>query len=93
MNGSTHAVAASVPGYCHGLHAITPAQWTQCWKLGWNQPTATAANAGYFAGHNVVPVLAVVILAVLAVAWFRGSRARTAPQAKPARRERAGART
>lgn len=38
-------------------------------------------------------VLAVVILAVLAFAWLRGRRRPAAPAARPARRERARART
>lgn len=94
MNGSAHAAAseaAKVPAYCSGwAHAITPAQWTQCWKIGWGQPTTGAAHAGYYTGHNIVPVLAVVILAVLVLAWFR--RGKPAPQAAPAPRARAGAR-
>jgi hypothetical protein len=93
MTGTIHAAAVKVPAYCSGwAHTITPAQWTQCWKLGWNQPTTTAANAGYYTGHNIVPILAVVVVAFLVFAWLRGSRRRTAAAPRPARRERAGAR-
>ena len=96
MNGSAHAAAsaaAKVPAYCSGwAHNITPAQWTQCWKIGWSQPSTTAAKAGYYTGHNIAPVLAVIILAVLVLAWAR--RGKRASQAAPAprARERAGAR-
>jgi hypothetical protein len=96
MNGSAHAAAsaaAKVPAYCSGwAHSITPAQWTQCWKIGWSQPSTTAAKAGYYTGHNIAPVLAVIILAVLVLAWFRRGKRASQPAPAPRARERAGAR-
>ena len=103
MNGSAHAAAsaaAKVPAYCSGwAHSITPAQWTQCWKIGWSQPSTTAAKAGYYTGHNIAPVLAVIILAVLVFAWMKipsgprvtGRRPAPAP-ARSRARDRAPAR-
>ena len=70
----THLIAAagqSIPGYCTSGHGIlTPAEWKTCWDIGWNQPATTAANAGYFAGRNVAPVLIglLILLALIAVA-------------------------
>jgi hypothetical protein len=34
------------------------------WKSGWGQPTNTAGRLGYDFGHNVLPVLIVLALAV-----------------------------
>ena len=87
MNGTIH----SIPGYCTsgtGIH--TPGQWLTCARLGWHEPTTTAANAGYFAGHNIAPVLAVAILTVLVLVLFRGRRGRPEPETAP--RARAGVR-
>jgi hypothetical protein len=53
-------VLAAVPAYCSngGLH--TPAQIAACLKAGWSQPTTGAANAGYYAGHNVAPYALII---------------------------------
>lgn len=53
--------------------------WQQQLKCGWHQPTTTAANAGYFAGHDVAPwaLLAGIIIGLL---WLvsRASSRKTA---------------
>ena len=50
--------------------------WEQRWKCGWNQPTGGAANAGYFAGHNVMPALIVLLVVVAIIALAGKSRSR-----------------
>jgi hypothetical protein len=52
--------------------------WEQRWKCGWNQPVTGAANAGNFAGHNVVPVLIGLLIVFAIIALARSSRSRRA---------------
>ena len=76
MHTSLAALGANpVPAYCSSL-VKTPAQWKACWDAGWSQPTGGAANAGYFAGHNVAPwaLLAGIIIGVLWLVSRSGSR-------------------
>jgi hypothetical protein len=74
-----HVLAAlavkPVPAYCGNL-VKTPAQWKACWDAGWSQSTSGAANAGYFAGHNVAPwaLIAGIIIGILWLASRPGSR-------------------
>jgi hypothetical protein len=69
-------VAKAIPAYCSSGHGVlTPAQWKTCWDGGWKQPTTTAANAGTFAGHNVAPVL--IVLLIVALIAFAASRNRS----------------
>ncbi len=71
----TALAAKPVPGYCASGHGIlTPAQWKTCWDIGWGQPTTTAANAGAFAGHNVMPFLIglAILAAIVTVARMAG---------------------
>jgi hypothetical protein len=76
MYASLAAKAATVPGYCtSGTGVRTPAQWATCAKLGWNQPTTTAAHAGLTVGHYAAPVLVILAVIVLILAVSRsGSR-------------------
>jgi hypothetical protein len=53
--------AAAAAGNCN------TGTWQQKWQCGWNQPTTGAANAGAFAGHNVLPWLLVLVIVILAV--------------------------
>jgi hypothetical protein len=50
--------------------ACQTGNWQQKWNCGWHQSTTGAANAGYFAGHNVAPwaILAGIIIGLLWVA-------------------------
>ncbi len=68
--------------------------WAQKWKCGWNEPTATAAHAGYFTGHDVLPALIVLAVVVFLVAGAvrrrRKAGARRAPSGSA--RARTGAR-
>lgn len=68
--------------------------WAQKWKCGWNQPTTTAAHAGYFTSHHVLPALIILAVVVFLVARaVRGRRkagARRAPSGSA--RARTGAR-
>ena len=59
------------PSYCKlHLGALTPSQWTTCWKYGWDEPTTTlATRLGHDVGHDVLPVL--IVLAVLAFVVLR----------------------
>lgn len=59
------------PSYCkvHLGGPLTPAQWSTCWKFGWNEPTTLTARIGHDFGHNVLPVL--IILAVIAFLVLR----------------------
>jgi hypothetical protein len=52
----------------HVIAAACKGTWQQKWDCGWHQPTTTAANAGYFAGHNVAPALVGLLLVVLIIA-------------------------
>lgn len=53
------------PSYCQlHLGALTPSQWTTCWKYGWDEPTTLMARIGHDFGHNALSVL--IILAVVA---------------------------
>ena len=71
----TALAARPVPAYCSNL-VKTPAQWKACWDAGWSQSTSGAANAGYFAGHNVAPwaLIAGIIIGVLWLVSRSGSR-------------------
>jgi hypothetical protein len=56
------------PSYCKvHLGALTPSEWTTCWKYGWDQPTTLVTRIGYDFGHNVLPVLIIVAVIVLLV--------------------------
>ena len=73
MNLSNHVLAegaTKVPACSLVKPKITtPAQWATCAKIGWNQPTTGAANAGYTVGHYAAPVvlaLAVIVLLIMA---------------------------
>lgn len=57
------------PAACH------TGSWQQQWSCGWHAPTTTAANAGYFAGHNVAPALAGLLIVVALILMV--SRARS----------------
>lgn len=64
-----HTALAQAAAKCTG-------SWQQQWNCGWKQPTTTAANAGYFAGHNVAPFLilgAIIGLILIAVSKSRSS--------------------
>lgn len=64
------------------MHAVIAAacdtgNWQQKWDCGWHQPTTGAAQAGYFAGHNVVPALVgllIVVALIIAVSRSRSGR-------------------
>jgi hypothetical protein len=80
MTTALHAVtqvAGQIPGYCASGHITrTPAQIAACIRAGWQQPTGTAANLGFSAGHNVAPflIVALIVIAVIALASRGGSR-------------------
>jgi hypothetical protein len=83
MITSAHAAAkaaTAIPGYCTSGHGIvTPAQWSTCAKLGWNQPTTGAVHLGTAvggAGAGVLMVVAVVVLLLL-VAMSRSRKPAT----------------
>lgn len=63
------ALADAITKACSG-------SWQQQLKCGWHQPTTTAANAGAFAGHNVVPwaLLAGVVIGLLLLVSRASSR-------------------
>ena len=63
----------------------TTGSWQQKWDCGWNQPTTGAAHAGYFTGHNVVPVLVGLVIVLLAVRAVRKRRNRASASAGTAR--------
>lgn len=63
--------------------ACTTGSTLQKWKCGWNQPTTTAANAGYFAGHSIAP-WAIILGVVIGVIWL-ASRSRSRAPATGAR--------
>ena len=54
------------PSYCtvHLGAPLSPSQWTTCLKYGWNEPTDLASRLGHDFGHDVLPVL--IILVVIA---------------------------
>ena len=59
------------PSYCKlHLGALSPSQWTTCFKYGWNEPTNLAARLGHDVGHNVLAVL--IIVAVVIALAVRG---------------------
>ena len=59
--------------------ACQTGSWQQKWDCGWHQPTTGAANAGYFAGHNVAPALiALVFLVAIVIAAARTRSGRPA---------------
>jgi hypothetical protein len=66
----------------HVIAAACKGTWQQKWDCGWHQPTSTAANAGYFAGHNVAPALVGLVLVVLILALLSRGRSRTAATSK-----------
>ena len=82
MNTAIQALARTaqqVPGYCtSGTGVHTAQQWQTCWKLGWQQPTTDAANAGAFIGHNVAPGAIVVVLLIVAALIVLSRRGKTA---------------
>jgi hypothetical protein len=56
------------PSYCKlHLGALSPSQWTTCWKYGWDEPTNLTARIGHDFGHNVLPVLIIVGVIVLLI--------------------------
>lgn len=69
------AAAQNVPGYCTSGHGIlSPQQWQTCAKLGWNQSTSGAATAGSYAGHNIAPILIVLLILLGIIALTRRGR-------------------
>jgi hypothetical protein len=61
--------------------------WQQKWNCGWNQPATGAANAGAFAGHNVLPALILLAVIILAARLVRKAKKAARPaRAKAARR-------
>ena len=56
--------------------ACSTGSWQQRWDCGWKQPTTGAANAGYFAGHSVMPALIVLLIIVAIIALAGKSRSR-----------------
>ena len=56
--------------------ACSTGTWQQKWDCGWRQPTTGAAKAGYFAGHDVAPVLIglLIVAMIIIVASRSGSR-------------------
>ena len=82
MPASIQALAGAaqqVPGYCtSGTGIRTPQQWQTCWKLGWQQPTTGAANAGAFAGHNVAPGAILIVLLIIVAVIALSRRGKTA---------------
>ena len=59
------------PSYCK-LHVgapLSPAQWTTCFKYGWNEPANLTARIGHDFGHDVLPVL--IVIAVIAFVIVR----------------------
>jgi hypothetical protein len=82
MPASIQALAGAaqqIPAYCTsgtGIH--TPQQWQTCWKLGWQQPTTDAANAGAFTGHNVAPGVILVAMLIVAALVLLSRRGKTA---------------
>ena len=82
MTGSTQMAAravAKVPAYCSGwAHGLTPAQWKQCWNLGWSQPTTGAASTGTATGHYAAPALVIgIIIGLILIAMSRSGKSRT----------------
>lgn len=57
-----------------GPAACNTGSWQQRWDCGWNQPTTTAANAGYLTGHTAAPVLLGLLIVVLIIAIARRRR-------------------
>jgi hypothetical protein len=82
MSVSNHALAdivTKVPAYC-GSSAVnpkisTPAQWATCAKIGWDEPTTTAAHLGQSTGPGLVLLLAVAAVILVLAATRRGARA------------------
>jgi len=67
-----HAIAAS----------CNVGSWTQKWDCGWHQPATGAANAGYFAGHNVAPALVGLMIVALIIILATRGRSRTPATSK-----------
>ena len=65
------SLASEPPSYCkvHLGAPLSPSQWAICWKYGWDEPTNLMARVGNDFGHNVLPVLIILAVVVLAVAW------------------------
>ena len=71
MFSSGHAVAQAatqVPAYCTSGHGVlTPAQYSYCVHLGWNQSYSTPISndlAGHGSGFGVPVIIAVIIVAL-----------------------------
>ena len=75
MTTTTHTVieaVTKVPAYCTSGHGVlTQAEWSTCWKLGWNQSTTGTATAGASVGHYAAPVLAILAIVLLVAAISR----------------------
>lgn len=57
------------PSYCK-LHVgapLSPAQWTTCFKYGWDEPTNLAGRLGHDVGHGALPVLIILAVVVFVV--------------------------
>jgi hypothetical protein len=78
MTGSNHIVAqvvTSVPAYCKG-GVVTPAQWTACWKAGWNEPTTpiTSYHLPGMISLNAILLAVIAVIVLLALASRRRTR-------------------
>jgi hypothetical protein len=53
------------PSYCKlHLGALSPSQWTTCFRYGWDEPTNLASRLGHDLGHNVLTVLIIVVVVI-----------------------------
>jgi hypothetical protein len=70
------------PAVTHVLAAACKGDWQQKLKCGWHQPTTTAANAGAFTGHSVMPWLIGAIIGLLIIVAMSKSRSGTPAASK-----------
>jgi LPXTG-motif cell wall-anchored protein len=59
--------------------------WAQKWNCGW-KTSPGVAQAGYDAGHSLIPLLAVLLVAFLVVSVVRKRRKSSTPATAGARR-------
>lgn len=83
------------PAYCKSSvfnpKITTPAQWAKCASWGWNQPTTTAAHAGYFAGRYVIPYVVIAVIVFFVARAVRRRLTRTEVVSRTSFRPREGA--
>jgi len=75
----TSLATGPVPAFCASGHGVlTPAQWADCVKAGWQEPTTGAATFGSAAGGSIAPVIILAVIILLVIAAVRAGTRRAA---------------